>query len=69
MDEPRAQIFDLQALRTGGSLLAHFKDKMREISEDVQKNTLATVEQQEKMTLAEDLSDLTLEKSAVATSR
>jgi hypothetical protein len=47
---------------------------MKEISDDVQKNTLAIVEQQEKMTLvkvqlAEGLSDLTLEKSAVATTR
>jgi hypothetical protein len=74
MDELHAQIFDLQALRTGGSLLTHLKDKMKEISDDVQKNTLAIVEQQEKMTLvkvqlAEGLSDLTLEKSAVATTR
>jgi hypothetical protein len=71
MDELHAQIFDLQALRTGGTLLAHLKDKMKEISDQVQKNTLAIVEQQEKLTLvkiqlADGLSDLTLEKRAVA---
>ena len=71
MDELHAQIFDLQALRTGGELLAHLKLKMKEISTEVQKNTLAIVEQQEKETLvkvqlADGLADLTLEKKAIA---
>jgi chromosome segregation ATPase len=71
MDELHAQIFDLQALRTGGTLLTHLKDKMREISEDVQKNTLAIVAEQEQMTLvkvalADAISDVTLDKKAVA---
>ncbi len=71
MDELHAQIFDLQALRTGGALLAHLKDKMKDISTQVQKNTLAIVEQQEKMTLvkvllADGLADLTLERKAIA---
>ena len=71
MDELHAQIFDLQALRTGGELLAHLKGKMKEISSEVQKNTLAIVEQQEQATLvkvqlADGLSELTLEKKALA---
>ncbi len=71
MDELHAQIFDLQALRTGGTLLTHLKDKMKDISNEVQKNTLAIVEQQEQATLvkvqlADGLADLTIEKKALA---
>jgi hypothetical protein len=71
MDELHAQIFDLTALKSGGGLLTHLKTKMKEISEQVQKNTLAIVDEQEKMTLvkvqfADGLSDLTLERKAVA---
>jgi hypothetical protein len=71
MDELHAQIFDLQALRTGGALVTHLKTKMKEISTEVQKNTLAIVDAQEKMTLvkvrlADGLADLSLERKAVA---
>ncbi len=71
MDELHRQIFDLQALKTGGTLMGHLKTKMKEISTEVQKNTLAIVDQQEQVTLvkvqaADGLADLTLEKKAVA---
>jgi hypothetical protein len=74
MDELHAQIFDLEAIKAGGSLLGHLKEKMKEISTEVQKNTFAIVAEQEKATLAkvqlaEALSDLTIGKKAMSASR
>ncbi len=71
MDELHAQIVDLQALRTGGELLGNLKAKLREISDQVQQNTLKIVDEQEKMMvakvqLADGLSDLTLDHKSVA---
>jgi hypothetical protein len=52
MDELHAQILTLQAVKTGNDLMAHLKAKMREISERVQKTTIAIVDQEEKIMLA-----------------
>lgn len=51
MDELHAQIVTLQAVKTGGELMSHLKSKMKEISERVQKTTIALVDQEEKIML------------------
>lgn len=66
MDELHAQIFSLKVVKTGGSLMAHLQQKMKEISDKVQGNTLAVVQTQEKLMLAkvrfhDELAELTLE--------
>ncbi len=49
MDELHAQIVTLTAVKQGGELMAHLKLKMKEISEKVQKSTIAVVDTQEKL--------------------
>lgn len=51
MDELHAQIVTLQAVKTGGDLMAHLKAKMKDISERVQKSTIAMVDAEEKIML------------------
>ncbi len=65
MDELHAQIVTLQAVRTGGDLMTHLKSKMKDISERVQKSTIAKVDAEEKMMLTrvqfqDTLAELTL---------
>lgn len=52
MDELHAQILTLQAVKTGSDLMSHLKTKMRDISDRVQKTTIALVDQEEKIMLA-----------------
>lgn len=52
MDELHAQIVTLQAVKTGNDLMSHLKAKMRDISDRVQKTTIALVDQEEKIMLA-----------------
>ena len=52
MDELHAQIVTLQAVKTGNDLMGHLKTKMRDISNRVQKTTIAVVDQEEKIMLA-----------------
>ncbi|MEJ7600331.1 MAG: OmpA family protein [Kofleriaceae bacterium] len=52
MDELHAQIVTLQAVKTGNDLMGHLKSKMRDISNRVQKTTIAVVDQEEKIMLA-----------------
>lgn len=51
MDELHAQIVTLQAVKTGGDLMSHLKAKMKDISERVQKATIAMVDTEEKIML------------------
>ena len=51
MDELHGQIVTLQAVKTGGDLMTHLKDKMKDISERVQKATIALVDAEEKIML------------------
>lgn len=51
MDELHAQIITLQAVKTGGDLMTHLKGKMKDISERVQKSTIAMVDTEEKIML------------------
>ena len=44
MDELHAQIVTLQAVKTGGDLMTHLKTKMKDISDRVQKTTIAIVD-------------------------
>jgi hypothetical protein len=65
MDELHAQILTLQAVKTGGELMGHLKTKMKEISERVQKTTIAMVDGEEQIMLTrvqfqDALSELTL---------
>jgi hypothetical protein len=65
MDELHSQIFSLQAVKTGGDLMTHLKEKMKDISDRVQKETIAIVDTEEKIMLArvqfqDTLSELTL---------
>jgi DNA-binding protein len=52
MDELHAQIVTLQAVKTGNDLMSHLKTKMKDISDRVQKTTIALVDQEEKIMLA-----------------
>jgi hypothetical protein len=72
-DELHAQILSLQAVRTGGELMAHLKLKMKEISDRVQKATIEIVDQEEKIMLArvqfqDTLSELALPDALAASS-
>lgn len=65
MDELHAQIVTLQAVKTGGSLMTHLKNKMKDISERVQQTTIAMVNAEEKIMLTrvefqDSLAELTL---------
>ncbi|MCX5746780.1 MAG: OmpA family protein [Proteobacteria bacterium] len=65
MDELHGQILTLQVVKTGGSLMTHLKDKMKDISDRVQKTTIQIVDQEEKIMLArvqfqDSLAELTL---------
>jgi hypothetical protein len=65
MDELHAQIVTLQAVKTGGDLMTHLKTKMKEISERVQKTTIAMVDAEEQIMLTrvqfqDSLSELSL---------
>ena len=71
MDELHGQIVTLQAVKTaktdtGKDLMAHLNSKMKDISDRVQKTTIAIVDQEEKIMLArvefqDALADLTLD--------
>jgi hypothetical protein len=52
MDELHAQLVTLQAVKTGGELMKHLKDKMKDISSRVQGATIELVDTEEKMMLA-----------------
>jgi hypothetical protein len=52
MDELHAQLLTLQAVKTGGELVKHLKDKMKDISNRVQKSTIDVVDTEEKLMLA-----------------
>jgi hypothetical protein len=52
MDELHIQIVSLKAVKSGGNLMKHLKDKMESISERVQKGTFELVEKQEELMLA-----------------
>lgn len=67
MDELHAQIVTLQAVKSGGSLMKHLKQKMLEVSERVQKGTIELVDREEKAMLArirfqDSVAELTLAK-------
>ncbi|HWU85857.1 MAG TPA: OmpA family protein [Kofleriaceae bacterium] len=69
MDELHAQIITLQAVKTGNDLMSHLKAKMKDISDRVQKTTIALVDQEEKIMLArvrfqDTLAELTLPDAA-----
>ena len=78
MDELHNQIFTLQAVRTGNDLMSHLKDKMKDISDRVQKATIQLVDFEEKIMLArvqfqDAIAELTLpdvtQASAAVTSK
>ena len=65
MDELHGQILTLQAVKTGNDLMSHLKQKMKEISDRVQKTTIQIVDEEEKIMLArvqfqDALAELTL---------
>ena len=71
MDDLHAQILTLQAVKTGNDLMSHLKGKMRDISDRVQKTTIAIVDQEEKIMLArvefkDALAELTLPDAIAA---
>lgn len=71
MDDLHAQILTLQVVKTGGDLMTHLKGKMRDISDRVQKTTIAIVDQEEKIMLArvefqDALAELTLPDAIAA---
>jgi hypothetical protein len=72
MDELHGQIVTLQAVKTGGELMTHLKDKMKDISERVQKATITLVDTEEKIMLKrvefqDALAELTLPDVTQAT--
>jgi hypothetical protein len=74
MDELHAQIVTLQAVKTGGELMTHLKEKMKDISERVQKSTLAMVDTEEKIMLTrvefqDSIAELTLPDVTRATAQ
>lgn len=78
MDELHNQIFTLQAVKTGNDLMSHLKDKMKDISERVQKATIQLVDFEEKIMLTrvqfqDAIAELTLpdvtQASATVTSK
>ena len=73
MDELHAQILTLQAVKTGNDLMSHLKNKMKDISNRVQKTTIAIVDQEEKIMLSrvqfqDMLAELTLTDVTAPTS-
>jgi soluble cytochrome b562 len=69
MDELHGQIVTLKAVKAGGELTRHLKAKLHEISERVQKATLAVVSHQQDLMLArvqfqDAIAELTLEPAA-----
>ncbi|MEO8552360.1 MAG: OmpA family protein, partial [Kofleriaceae bacterium] len=65
MDELHGQIVTLQAVKTGGDLMTHLKEKMKDISERVQKATISLVDFEEKIMLTrvqfqDSIAELTL---------
>lgn len=65
MEELHVQLMSLKAVKTGASLMNHLQDKMKDISDRVQKTTIAIVDQEEKIMLArvqyqDALAELTL---------
>jgi len=50
-DELHGQIMSLQLVKTGGDLMSHLKDKMKDISDRIQKATIALVDSEEKLML------------------
>jgi hypothetical protein len=65
MDELHGQILTLTAVKTGGELMTHLKEKMTDISNRVQKSTIAVVDIEEKIMLTrvqfqDTLAELTL---------
>ena len=74
MDELHGQLFSLKAVKTAGSLMTHLQQKMKEISDRVNNNTLAIVQQQERLMMAkvkfhDELSELSLEKKVEQTAK
>ncbi len=71
LDELHGQIMSLQMVKTGGTLMGHLQQKMKEISERVQANTLAIVDRQEKLMVAkvrfaDGVAELSLDKTGAA---
>ena len=71
LDELHGQILSLQMVKTGGTLMGHLQQKMKEISERVQSNTLAIVDRQEKLMVArvrfaDGVAELSLDKAGAA---
>jgi hypothetical protein len=71
MDELHEQLMSLKAVKTGGPLMAHLQQKMKEISDRVQQTTIQIVQQQEKQMLArvqfhEGLAELSLTQKRTA---
>jgi len=67
MDELHGQIFSLKAVKSGGMLMNHLQQKMKEVSDKVQETTIAIVGAQEKMMIAkvkfqDELAELSLDK-------
>jgi hypothetical protein len=52
MDELHVQLVSLQAVKTGEDLMKNLKAKMKDISDRVQKTTIALVNNEEKVMLA-----------------
>jgi hypothetical protein len=52
MDELHGQLVTLQAVKTGGELVKHLKEKMKDISNRVQKATIDIVDTEEQLMLA-----------------
>jgi hypothetical protein len=72
MDELHGQILTLTAVKTGGDLMTHLKDKMKDISERVQKSTISLVDDEEKIMLTrvqfqDAIAELTLPDVTAAT--
>jgi uncharacterized coiled-coil protein SlyX len=68
MDELHGQIVTLKAVKSGGQLMRHLKQKLEEISERVQKATIEVVDHQEKLMLArikfqDGIAELSLENA------
>jgi len=71
MDELNDQILSLRKVKTATSLLRNLQDKMKDISNRVQKTTIGVVDEQEKLMLAkvrfqDTLAELTLPDAAAA---
>jgi hypothetical protein len=69
MDELNDQILSLRKVKTATSLLRNLQDKMKDISDRVQKTTIGVVDEQEKLMLAkvrfqDTLAELTLPDAA-----